>query len=406
MFVSCCLPYLARKEVVISNKAKVIYPEKESLLCTLELRNKDSTIEDDYLDYQFYVKNTKIAENVGHCYLSRILSYKANVLIKIAPSAYVKITKVKLGLGWKYKLSQNEIRFKVTADDEPTTPSRPSNLDLVTWSEPCDLSGHDSIRRFSVSPVSQYSIPPSPADSMMSGLSFSEYEPPTQHDSASYYLIHPQASAKHSSVEVTSSNFNGVVEAGKAVHFKVVVKNEEGETLHKGTKYQLIVKLGGETIFSGSVSKRAFKIKRTHSGQFSPLFYINEDLIPGNHFYVHVVPSIPHSVKNLVFQVESPPNMLKQECCDILFDNLWTTCNADIVDRYGNKLVKSYDVEINGESFLEFSHVDLEEGRLHFRMKANKVGKTNVSIQLREEYSDTNIILKTDIDVKSPSMVH
>lgn len=390
MLVACCLPYLARKEVLVSNKAKLIHPRKQSLLCTLELKNKDASLEDDYLDYEFYNRKNKITENVGHCYVSRILSYKANVLINIGPSTDVKVTKVKLSLGWKYRLSQNEIHFKVATDDKPTTPLRPSEL---------DLSGVDLKGKLSMSPVSQCSIPPSPAESVLT-LSFSEYETPTEHDSTSYYLIHPQASVKQSSVDITSSYFNGVVEAGTPVHFKVVVKDNKGETLPKGTKYQLVVKLKDETIFSGTVHKTTFKIKRIHRGKFSPLFFINEDLIPGNHFYVNVVPSTPHSIKDLVFQVEqSLAEGFKQNLC--LFHNVWMTSNANIVDRYGNKVLKSYDVEITDqESFIEFSEVGLDEGTLHFQAKANEIGKTKISVHLREEHSDANILLTTDVHCK------
>lgn len=411
MFAACCLPYLSHRQVIISNKAKIVNPGKETLLCTLELKNKDTsgTLEDIRLDYEFYTRNTRIEEsNIGHCFLSRVSRYRSNVFINLSPPTHFKVTKVKLNLGWKYRISQNEISFTVKYDRPPSTSSLRSPLfkpDQSTDEYDARLPSPSRLQ-LNKSPVSQHSIPPSPSESM---LSLSEYLPATKSDSTSYNLIHAEASAQHSWVEAVllGNNTSGVIEAGMPVHFKVIVKDTNGESLPKRTKYRLIVKLGNETIFSGLTHKTTFKITRIHSGGFQALFYINDELISGNPFCVNVLPSTPHALENVVFDVAETPSNKKRlkSQADVMYHNLLTTCSANIVDKHQNKVNQIYDVKVTSDPSIELYGVDLEDGVLQFKAKASKVGKFTLSFKLREEYSNSETRLMKDIVVRSSSMV-
>ena len=116
MLAVCDMPYLTRRQVIMSNKAKVIEVGKETLLCTLELRNKETSrsFDDIHLEYELYARSSLVEElNVAHCCLSRISRDKCNVYINVSASTVVNVTKVKLDLGWKYRLADNEVKFKI-----------------------------------------------------------------------------------------------------------------------------------------------------------------------------------------------------------------------------------------------------------------------------------------------------
>lgn len=412
MFAVCCVPYLTRRQVLISNKAKVVAAGEETLLCTLELKNKDTSarIDNIRLEYELYARSSLVEEpNVAHCCVSRISRDKCNIFINVSESTVVKLTKVILDLGWKYRLADNEIKFKIkTASPmlSPISSANSSKPDISALSMSDEYSPRlPNITRLQLnkSPVSKCYVSPSPSPTE-SSFSFSDHEGRSQR-TTSYYLSYPQASAHQSSVEAALlPDGIGLIEAGTPVHFKVKVKDTEGEALPKRSKLKLIVKLGDETIFSGVTHKKVFKLTKVEAREFAVLFYINDELVPGNPFYVNVLPLPACSISNFAFDEDCPRVKRYKTQSDAMYVKLGMICHADIIDKYGNKVHENCDVKVMTKPVIEVTAVHVNEGQLQFKTKAVEIGQVEFSFILKEEGSQTEIMVKKEVYVKQLSM--
>lgn len=409
----CCLPYLARREVLISNKAEVVQAGGETLLCTLELKRKDSSasIDNIRLKYELYARSSLVEDtNVAHCYVSRISRNNCNVYINISASTAVKLTRVKLDLGWKYRLSDNEIKFKVKTSSPMLNPvssanncSRPDLSALSMSDEYSPRMPNIKHCQLNKSPVSQCYILPSPT-STNSAFSFSDYE--ISQRTTSYYLSHPKASVCHSSVEAAKlPDGIGIIDAGAPIYFKVILKDAEGMPLPKKTKLKLSVELGNETIFTGVTHKTLFKLTKKRAKEFTVLFYINEEIVAGGPFYVNVQPLAASSLANFTFDEDSARVKRFKTQSNALYVGLWMLCHADIVDKHGNKVHINCNVVVSTEPVIEVTELDIQEGQLKFRTKAEEIGKVEFSFVLKKEDSQTDIVVKKEVNVKKLSMV-
>ena len=408
MLAVCCMPYLTRIHVIMTNKAKAIEAGKETLLCTLELRNKETSasVDDIRLEYELYARSSLVEErNVAHCCLSRIARDKCNVYINLSASTVVNVTKVKLDLGWKYRLADNEVKFKIRKASPMITPisstnsSRPDISALSMSDEYISRLPRITRQQSNPSPMSQ--CPPSPTES---SFSFSDHEGRNQR-TTSYFLSHPQAIVYRSSVEAAVlPDGIGMMQAGTPLYFKVKVKDTEGKALPKKTKLNLMVKLGDETIFSGVTHKTMFKLTKTQAKEFTVLFYINDELVPGNPFYVNVLPLSACSISNFAFDEDLPLVKRYRTQCDAMYVKLWMVCHADIVDKYGNKVRTNCEVQVVTEPVIEVTSVHVDEGQLEFKTRAEEIGQVEFCFILKEVGSLTEIMVKKDVYVKQLSM--
>ena len=409
MLAVCCLPYLARTQVIMSNKAKVIEVGKETLLCTLELKNKETSTSVDHfrLECELFARNSLVEEpNVAHCSLSRISRYKCDVYINVSASTVVKVTKVKLDLGWKYRLADNEIKFKMKTASPMLSPISSQNsskpdISALSMSDEYNPRLPNIARlRFNKSPVSQYPISPTTESS----FSFSDHEG-RNHRCTSYFLSCPEAAADCSSVQAAVlPDGIGIVEAGTPLYFRVKVKDSEGKPLPKRTKFNLIVKLGDETIFSGVTRKTLFKLTKIQAKEFTVLFYINDELVPGNPFYLNVLPLSACSISNFAFDEDCPRVKRYRTQCAAVYVGLWMVCRADIVDKYGNKVYTNCEVKVFTEPVIDVTSVRVEEGQLQFKTRAENTGNVEFCFILKEEDLQTEIMVKKDVYVKQLSM--
>ena len=408
MLAVCCMPYLTRRQVIISDKAKVIEAGKETLLCTLELRNKETSasVDDMRLEYALYARSSLVEEpNVAHCCLSRISRAKCNVYINVSASTVVNVTKVKLDLGWKYQLADNEVKFKIKKSSPMISPisstnsSRPDISALSMSDEYIPRMQRITRQQTNRSPMSP--CPPSPTES---SFSFSDHEGRSQR-TTSYFLFHPQAALYRSSVEAAVlPDGIGMIEAGTPLYFKVKFKDTEGKALPKKTKLNLMVKLGDETIFSGVTHKTMFKLTKTQAKEFTVLFYINDKLVAGNPFYVNVLPLSACSISNFAFDEDLPLVKRYRTQSDAMYVKLWMVCHADIVDKYGNKVRTNCEVQVVTEPVIEVTSVNVDEGQLEFKTRAEEIGPVEFCFILKEEGSLTEIMVKKDVYVKQLSM--
>lgn len=412
MFAICCVPYLARRQVVISNKAKLIVAGEETLLCTLELKHKDTSasLDDIRLDYELYARSSLVEEpNVAHCCVSRISRDKCNIYINVSATSVVKLTRVKLDLGWKYRLADDEIKFKIKAASPVASPLSSANsskpdLSALSMSEEYDSRlANISRLQLNKSPVSQCYLSPSPS-STVSSFSFSDPVERSQR-TTSYFLSHPQASATHSFVESTVLPHGiGVIEAGAPVHLKITVRDTKGEVLPKRTKLKLAVKIGDEIIFSGVTRKTVFKLTKRQAKEFTVFFYVNDEIVQCSPFYVNVLPLFSCSISNFIFDVDNPTVKRYKTQCDAIFVGLWMLCHADIVDKYGNKVHKNCEVKIHVEPAIEVTPPQVYEGQLQFKTRAQEIGKAEFCFILKEEDSESEIVVKKGVCVRQPSM--
>ena len=412
MFAICCVPHLVRRQVVISNKAKVIVVGEETLLCTLELKHKDTSasLDDIRLEYELYARSSLVEEpNVAHCCVSRISRDKCNVYINVAATTVVKLTKVKLDLGWKYRLADDEIKFKIkTASPmvSPISSAHTSRLELSALSTSDEYNSRlPNITRLQLnkSPVSQCYVSPSPSPTE-SSFSFSDDVGRNQR-TTSYYLSYPQASASHSFVESTMlPDGIGIIEAGTPVHLKITVRDAKGEVLPKKTKLKLTVKIRDEIIFSGVTRKTVFKLAKSQAKEFTVLFYVNDEVVPGSPFYVNVLPLPACSISNFVFDEDNPIVKRYKTQSEAIFARLWMICHADVVDKYGNKVHKNCEVEVHTEPAIEVTAPQVYEGQLQFKTRAEEIGKVELCFTLKEEDSESKIMVKKVVYVKQLSM--
>ncbi len=412
MLAVCCVPILTRRQVIISNKATVVEAGEETLLCTLELKNKDTSasLDDIRLEYELYARSSLVEEpNVAHCCASRISRDKCNIFITVSATTVVKLTKVKLDLGWKYRLADDVIKFKIkTASPmiSPISSANSSKPDISALSMSDEYNPRlPNITRLSLnkSPVSECYVSPSPSPTE-SSFSFSDHEGRSQR-TMSYHLSHPQASACHSSVEAAMlPDGIGLIEAGTPVHFKVRVKDTEGKALPKRTKLKLMVKLGDETIFSGVTHKTLFKLTKILAKEFTVLFYINDELVPGNPFYVSVSPLSACSISNFAFDEDCPRVKRYKTQTNAMYVGLWMTCHADIVDKYGNKVHTNCEVKVITEPVIEVTAVRVHEGQLQLRTIAEEIGKVEFCFTLKEEGSQIEIMVNKEVYIKQLSM--
>lgn len=413
MLIACCVPYLTRRQLVISNKAKVVVAGEETLLCTLELKVKDTSasLHDMRLEYELFARSSRVEEpNVAHCCLSLVSREKCNVYINVSTTTVVKLTKVKLDLGWKFKLADNEIKFKIKASNlmlSPVPSRNSSKPDLSALSSTDEYSPKlPKISRLDLTktPVSQLDISPSPSPTE-SSFSFSDYEAGKGRRITSYHLSNDQVSAFHSSVEAAMlPDGIGIIEAGTPVHFKVKMKDGEGKSIVKRTKFELMVKLGGETIFSGATHKTIFKWTKTESGDFTVLFCINDEPVPGGPFYVNVLPLPACSLSNFTFDEDLPQVKRYSTQFDVMYVGMWMICHANIVDKYGNTIHKVCEVNVITDKNIDVAAVHVHEGKLQFKARAKEIGNVDLSFVLNEEDSQSEIIVKKNVYVKELSM--
>ena len=170
-----------------------------------------------------------------------------------------------------------------------------------------------------------------------------------------------------------------MIEAGTPLYFKVKVKDTEGKalpviSLPKKTKLNLMVKLGYETIFSGVTHKTMFKLTKTQAKELTVLFYINDELVPGNPFYVNVLPLSACSMSNFAFDEDFALVKQYRTHCDAMYVKLWMVCHADIVDKYGNKVRTNCEVKVVTEPVTEVTSVHVDEGKIEFKTRAEEIG--------------------------------
>ena len=223
MFVVCCVPYQTRRDVVITWKTKEVITGEETLLCTLELKRKDTsaTMNDIRLAYELFARSSLVDEpNVAYCYLSLESRYKCNVFINVSLTTVVKLNTVKLDLGWKFRLVDNKVKFtlKTPISDQLSSCRSTPNLKIFR------TVSLDQYKSRLATQVNEFPLSPFYGSlkhrSLESSFAFSDYE--ISKKTTSYYLTNSHACAHRSSViaEIFPDGID-VIKAGTPVHFKV-----------------------------------------------------------------------------------------------------------------------------------------------------------------------------------------
>lgn len=160
----------------------------------------------------------------------------------------------------------------------------------------------------------------------------------------------------------------------------MTIRNEHGEALPKKTKSKLSVKLGEETIFAGETHKTVFKLTKTETGVFSIFFFINNERIPFNPFHLTVISREACSLSNFVFKEENQFVKQYKPQTKAMYTFVNMICQADIVDKYGNKVHKNHLIKIISKPIINITGVDAYDGTIFFKARSEITGQVVVII--------------------------